>query len=505
MKKLIAALLALVVLASAFVSCSQEQASSNETTAATGDTAPLGGEGAETESPSGETDRSKAKDNLPSNLDFDGLKVRIIHRDDGLELSSEFSAEETGEIVSEAIYRRNLSVEERLNVEIETIPITSTIHSGSHVSDVVRKSVLAGTDDYDIMGNHMSQSTQLILESMFLNLAKLDYLDFDQPWWSVDFTRQITINGKRYMMAGDAGLSMVQSMYLIYYNKNLFDNFFGEDLYDKVWSGGWTLDALMSYGRDIYTDVNGDSTPDVGDIYGYATTKIRMIDALLVGSDIKLTERGSDGIPQIVVADNERTYSFVEKVNSLLSLDNITWHVQNSADGEIEMLNKFAEGTVLFIPFTPMGAAQLRDMSDDFGVIPMPKLNEEQEEYSTSVHNGFSALMIPATCKEPDKIAAVLEALCAESYRTVTPAYYEQALKIKYSRDDETSRMLDMIRESIKFDFGYINNTSLNTIMTTFRSLVTADTGAVASTLASVVDAAKIRLESLLEAYEELE
>lgn len=38
-----------------------------------------------------------------------------------------------------------------------------------------------------------------------------------------------------------------------------------------------------------------------------------------------------------------------------------------------------------------------------------------------------------------------MEAICVESYRTVTPAYYKISLKKKYLRDDETSQMLDLI------------------------------------------------------------
>ena len=37
----------------------------------------------------------------------------------------------------------------------------------------------------------------------------------------------------------------------------------------------------------------------------------------------------------------------------------------------------------------------------------------------------------------------------------MTPAYYEVALKKKYTYDDESVKMLDMIVDSRVFDFGY--------------------------------------------------
>ena len=58
--------------------------------------------------------------------------------------------------------------------------------------------------------------------------------------------------------------------------------------------------------------------------------------------------------------------------------------------------------------------------------------------------------------------AAVLECLASESYRTVSPALFETALKVKYASDSDVSEMYDLIRASNCFDFGRIFNDSLN-------------------------------------------
>jgi hypothetical protein len=79
----------------------------------------------------------------------------------------------------------------------------------------------------------------------------------------------------------------------------------------------------------------------------------------------------------------------------------------------------------------------------------MPKLDENQEQYTTFVHNGFTVFAIPTTCQIADTVAPFLEAMCAESYRYVTPAYYDVALKVKYARDDYTSGMIDLIYNGI--------------------------------------------------------
>ena len=503
MKKTLSLLLALLMLLPLIASCGAETKPGADTAAAN-DAGNVQTAAADTEPT--ETDRSQYKDSLPDNLDFDGYKLRFLHRNKMEELAIEVIAPETsGDIVNDAIYERGLSIEERLNVSLTSIPASDDIHSGAAIVSLVRKSVLAGSDEYDAAFNHMSQNTPLAGEGLLLNVLDLDYLDFDQPWWAPNFMEQATLFDKCYFLVGDASLTLIQSMYLIYYNKELYGNFFTDNLYDTVFDGGWTLDKLSEIGHTVYTDVNGDGATDVGDIYGYSTTAIRLIDALLVGADIQITARDSDNVPYFVVEDSERTYTFIEKIAALLADKTLTWRVQDSADGETDMLVSFSEGTRLFIPFTPMGASQLRSMKDDFGVLPMPKLNEAQAEYTTSAHNGFSSIILPITCGNPAATAAALEAMGAESYRTVIPAYYETALKVKYSRDDETSRVLDGIRDSVKFDFAYIYNASLNTPMTQFRSLVQSDAEKAASTLASNMNNCNAKLEILLTTYKGLQ
>ncbi len=501
MKRRISLFLALLMLVPLIAACGGETKPAADTASGAVNDAQT----AAAESEAGETDRSQYKDSLPDNLDFEGYNLRFLHRNKMEELAIEVIAPETtGDIVNDAIYERGLSIEERLNVKLSSVTAADDIHSGAAIVSLIRKSVLSGSNEYDAAFNHMSQNTPLAGEGLLLNVLDLDYLDFDQPWWAPHFMEQATLFNKCFFLVGDASLTLIQSMYLIYYNKELYGNFFSDNLYDTVFDGGWTLDKLSEIGHTVYTDVNGDGTTDVGDIYGYSTTAIRLIDALLVGADIQLTARDSDNLPYFVVENSERTYNFIEKIAALLTDKTLTWRVQDSADGETDMLVSFSEGTRLFIPFTPMGASQLRSMKDDFGVLPMPKLNEEQQAYATSAHNGFSSIILPITCGNPAATAAALEAMGAESYRTVIPAYYETALKVKYSRDDETSRVLDGIRDSVKFDFGYIYNASINTPMTQFRSLVQTDAEKAASTLASNMQKCDAKLQELLTTYKGL-
>ena len=105
-------------------------------------------------------------------------------------------------------------------------------------------------------------------------------------------------------------------------------------------------------------------------------------------------------------------------------------------------------------------------MDIEFGILPYPKMDEAQENYITSSHDTANVGAIPMTCGKADTMGAVLEVLARESAEDVVPAYYETALKVKYARDDQSSRMLDIIRYNISEVFpiafgNYCNNLPL--------------------------------------------
>ena len=64
--------------------------------------------------------------------------------------------------------------------------------------------------------------------------------------------------------------------------------------------------------------------------------------------------------------------------------------------------------------------------------------------------------MIPITVTDFERTGIIIEALSAESMYVLTPAYYEISLKTKYSRDNESQEMLDIIFASTVFDLGNI-------------------------------------------------
>lgn len=86
----------------------------------------------------------------------------------------------------------------------------------------------------------------------------------------------------------------------------------------------------------------------------------------------------------------------------------------------------------------------MRDMADEFGIIPTPKYDEAQSEYCNYGGSPFY-MVVPPTTEDLSRTGAVLEMLAYTSVGVVDIAYYDVLLQGKISRDADTRRMLDLI------------------------------------------------------------
>ncbi|MCL2815062.1 MAG: hypothetical protein FWD23_10730, partial [Oscillospiraceae bacterium] len=113
--------------------------------------------------PADETEESPfgdIADSLPADLDFKGAELRVLHRlghngyyGDGDIFEIEvFSETETGDTINDAIYDRNRTVEDRLNIKITPVGIVDA--SWDRAFDFfnhIRRAVSAGDDEFDVI------------------------------------------------------------------------------------------------------------------------------------------------------------------------------------------------------------------------------------------------------------------------------------------------------------------------------------------------------------------
>jgi hypothetical protein len=390
--------------------------------------------------------RLSVSDDLET-VDYNGREFNILLRG---KLAYEFDAELTGDVLDDAIYNRNRTVEERFNIKIVTHPIGNA--NNSNILEVADKSILAGDDAYQLLAGYTYHCAPGSVNGNYVNWYDVPNVNFDKPWWSKGFIDEASVNGKVFVATGDLSLLFNEVTLGVLFNKNLAASLNIDNLYSTVINGDWTLDLMREYCALATQDLNGDGIMDENDRWGLGINTYTHIDCFLYAFNVPVTSRNANGVPELAI-NSQKMIDVLDKVYSFLIDSGDVYVCQDPTQSF--MPGMFESDKGLFMTTWLGNCANLRDMNTDFGIIPYPKFDETQEDYSTYYLDRASSFLVPVTA-DLDYTGIIVEALAAESYKRVIPAFYELALKSKYARDNESQEMIDIILSNVRFDFGNI-------------------------------------------------
>lgn len=451
-KRTLAMLLSLLLLSSGLVSCAEgtTEETSNGDAAGTTNVEAVPGESEDLEA---ETDPFIA-DALPDTLDYGDDDVTILTWN--TYDPSEFMVEEdTGEIVDSAVFYRNLTVEERLKVKLGYNQVMTRGWDGKFMNEV-QKSVNAGDFSLDLVAGYAGDAASCAVGGLLMDINALQYTDLTKPWYYKSATDAGTIGEKVYLTAGDLSYSALARMSGVFFNVDMLNDYQLEDPYELVLENVWTLDKMQEMINGIWTDENGNGKKDAADVFG-----------MLIAHDQLQTTYYSAGNTWIEL-DANRMPALSEDVNS----ERVTalidkWIAIFEGDvwkGNVDVTDVFDQGRSLFYVY-PLGhvATGLRNTELNYGFVPQPKFDENQENYIASVTNAVTMWGIPLVVQDEDQVGALMECLASEGYRRITPAVFEQAYKAKYNFDESgrQTQIFDMLRANVHFDLGKIFSTSL--------------------------------------------
>jgi len=452
--------------------------------------------------------------------DFGGVNFRILYRNGcsrgnwaeyevhRIEIWAE---EENGDVINDALYRRNRAVENRFNVNIVGIAYPATGSNEGEVANYARRSILSDSNDFDLVVTWSNHLATPAAEGMFVDWHSVPYLNMEKPWWIADAMRAYTVKGKSYLAMNDTIFSgVVGEAAFIMFNKELVERFGLGNPYQLVFDNKWTLDSLNAITRECYADENGDGKRNADDIYGFTSDSWGSAYALMWAGGAHMTATGNDGLPYYDLY-TERNVNLFRKVYDLF-YENPGSAITNASGNSIDFQGRgdqaylFSAGNAVFLSerVGVLCTPGFRNAPFEFGVLPMPKYDESQEKYLTMINEHASAMAIPVFNTNLNMTGKIIEALCAESRKQLVPAYYEVALKTKYSRDEESVQMLDLIFEGVVYDFGLIYNLPMFDIYQTFLSS-RRDPSTFTSYIESNEERAKAKLQEILAMYENID
>ena len=158
------------------------------------------------------------------------------------------------------------------------------------------------------------------------------------------------------------------------------------------------------------------------------------------------------------------------------------------------------EHVIFMLSGMAAASTKLRQVNFEYGIVPTPKWDEAQENYLCTTAYTGALWAIPLDARNEDLSSAVMEALAIEGYYSVAPVFFEIALKVKYSSDDDSARMYDIIRQARSYDFGRVYSTAgLDGIPGKLRGMIQNDNPNWMSTYESNIRTFEKLLENLVE------
>ncbi len=441
-------------------------------------------------------------DSLPDDLNYGEDEVVILSRYREGWTSGEIAVPELkGEEVGDAVYERNKAVEARLGVKIVSIE-----EPGDSAYIVVNKAstaVKAGTHEYDILAAACYVSVNESTNGTFADLRKSAYLDFDMPWWSQGFNEVVEYQGAQFAVLGDALLSQYRFAFVTLFNKDLFTDVGQPYLYEDVENGSWTLDRQISLIPLFHKDNGNGKQDEHDDIYGLVSCDYVSTDPYWSSCMVDIIKKDDDG-EYTFVFDAGKLHDVGDKVLRLFyETDGGTYDYKSDGENfeQYKIRDMFARGgaAMATIRILELENDAIRGMEQEFGVVPMPKYDENQKEYRTLLHDQFTVFSVLNTASEEqlDEASAVLEAMAAISHKTVRPAYYETTLRTQIAKDPQSADMFDIIIDNIYIDAGIIYTITLNTFHDYFRKIISSGNNTVISDYKSVSTRTKRSLTTM--------
>ena len=367
------------------------------------------------------------------------------------------------ETISDSIYRRNRRIEADLDI------VFANEYVGDHmmVLTVFTDNVMADDDIYQLIMLINRHAFAQAVAGYALRPDQIDYIDMTKPWYITKANEAMNICGLPILAYTDECLNAYLQSICVFFNMNLVDDMNGiESPYTLVNNNEWTIDKFYESAQKAVTDVNGDGlyVTDDGDVFGVVAEVDSFFPSMWIGANTTVITKDSENVPRFSAHSNKKLIGILENLESQLAVDGFfcdsNREFTNVVGGGDAVRNTgtayFTEGGSLFRVGCVGYIQLLRDMEANFGVVPLPKYDENQKEYLSRMCDGWLHVA-PATVRDTKLLGAVLESLGAESKNYVIPAFFDIALENKFIRDEDresTEKMLSMIFDNATIDLS---------------------------------------------------
>ena len=435
MKKTIALFLALLMLAAVFASCGK------------------------TNDPNQDGQPTDGKDDETIVVrDFGGADYTVLTNS---LTDYEFNGNIGGDSVQYAVVEREYNVEKTFNVNVEINSMKGGWGERKAFTGAVRAEKMSGgTDNYDLIATHSVYLGWMGFEGLGNDLSDYsEYIDFSKPWWSQNIYEEVNFKGHVFSMIGDIAHTLYEYLNVMFVNETQFEDYFADQggvemLYDLVNAGEWTWEKLWEFAGAFGTGASGDGK------YGIRVNT-HAWRASFVSQEAHLYFRDADGKLYLPNSLQRKENNIIEDMIEHYSQDNLEFVIDWNGTHAYAYNPEFLAGNILFYPQTLDEAKVLfAQAAEDYGIVPLPKYDIDQEMYKTQCRDTVTAVMMMCTTKDDVRTAIVTEGMAKAGHDIIVPAYYENSLVNRYV--DKYTDILNTIRAGLTCETGdmYVTNAS---------------------------------------------
>ena len=408
-----------------------------------------------------------------------------------------YSEAENGDVINDAVYQRNRILEEAFNIKVAHTPVQTP-------NADAKKMITAGDAAFDVVTDGINTLGTLATSGYLYDWHEVPGIDLSQPWWDPQATTELSIGNKLFFTTGDISIMDNYGTWCIMFNKTIANDYDLDNIYEHVNKGTWTMGLLYEMAKTVTKDLNGDGVIADDDQWGYFSEGYNQY-GMWAASGETIIKKDKNDMPMLA-AYNERSASVMQLVSEMQQNTASTLSAERVKDGTgCAYTNEaFGNGRALFIYGGMWLITKYRAYDINFGVVPAPKYEEGQDRYyNTYSYANCTAYGIPVTCPDFDRLGTIVESMAQISKYTLTPAYYDVALKGKFVRDEESAEMLDIILAQRSYDLGNIFD--WGGMFSMITGLATQKNGDFASSYAKKEAAAQKAIDKFIDSLEVLE
>ena len=197
-----------------------------------------------------------------------------------------------------------------------------------------------------------------------------------------------------------------------------------------------------------YRDLDGNGTLDLNDQMGLGY-EVLTPESFLMGCGYHYVENVNGSLKCML--DDENLITRIQWLCDQMQKEGIFWEGRSEFDYD-PMLEA---GQLLFANPCTFVLPVFREYEYDFGILPMPKESEMQENYISYAQPWVVSVPYVPVTNVGDTLSmtgVLIDAMAAYGYEKVRPVIYEDVISLKNTRDEASARIVDMIFDTITID-----------------------------------------------------